>query len=107
MMDDLSLDRQVANEVLFRDRNSSVKNSLKDMLAPDVPIYFACECTRLDCEERIALTTEAFEALHRDRQQFVIKPGHETLAVENVVDTTPDYYVVRKSRPVPEAGEPE
>ena len=53
---------------------------------PDAPIAFLCECSRLDCRDRI----------HRDSEAFVLVPGHEMPEVERIVDQEGDYLIVRK-----------
>jgi len=63
---------------------------------PDAPIAFLCECSRLDCRERIHLTPSRFDRIHRDSEAFVLVPGHEMPEVERIVDQEGDYLIVRK-----------
>lgn len=69
----------------------------EDDLDPDAPIAFFCECSDLDCRERIELMAGRFEEIHRERDLFVVAPGHERIEVERVVDQEGGYLIVRKT----------
>ena len=62
----------------------------------DAPIAFLCECSQLDCRERVHLTPSRFDRIHRDAEVFVLLPGHEIPDVERIVDQEGDYLIVRK-----------
>ena len=55
-----------------------------------------CECGRLDCRERVAMTVAEYEAVRSSATTFVISPGHAIPDVESVVDTTDRFEVVEK-----------
>ena len=65
------------------------------------PMGFLCECGDETCAERIELTREEYERARSDPTLFVILPGHEQGAVEEVVEQADRYHIVRKR-----AGEP-
>lgn len=63
---------------------------------PDAPFGFFCECSALDCRERIVMDPRRYEEIHADTEQFVLVPGHEIPAVEVVVDQEEGHLIVRK-----------
>ena len=60
------------------------------------PIDFICECSREDCTETVSLAVEEYEGVRSSPTLFVIVPGHETLEVEQVVDTDERFMLVEK-----------
>ena len=56
-----------------------------------------CECGRLDCRERVAMTAVEYDAVRTSSTTFVVAPGHELLDFERVVDATDRFYVVEKN----------
>lgn len=104
-----------ANEALFRAYNERVQlgieaikavakeDNQEDMLTDlDEPLQFYCECSDVNCTERIKLTPSHYASIHKDRNRFIIIPGHETKKVEKVIDKEKDYYVVEKFVHAPE-----
>ena len=67
----------------------------------DERLSLICECDRLECAEALRVTPAAYEAIRDDGASFLVLPGHEDLAVEEVIERQDDYLIVRK-RP----GEP-
>ena len=63
---------------------------------PDAPIAFLCECSHLDCRERIQLEPSRFDRIHRDADVFILVPGHEIPDIERIVDQEQDFLIVRK-----------
>lgn len=96
MQDDLSEKRLILNEATQRADNDKARRNLLNILESSDVINFICECSNESCDERIALTNRQFIDLHQSPKEFVIKPDHETVAIENVVVKTPDYFIVRK-----------
>ena len=56
-----------------------------------------CECGRLECRERVAMTAAEYDSVRESSTTFVVAPGHELLDFERVVDTTDRFYVVEKN----------
>ncbi len=54
-----------------------------------------CECSDPDCMEVLDLTHEEYTLL-RDKGHFVVLRGHDTPAVESVVESRDDYDIVDK-----------
>ena len=59
-------------------------------------ILFNCECSDPNCDERISLTIEEFDKLHRIESQFVIVKGHDEPSVESIKATSEKLAVVDK-----------
>jgi hypothetical protein len=103
------------NEAYFRGFNEKLTHELHSLssmaqreghndLVPDEqqPIHFHCECSDEACSMRVRLNIREYRRLHKQRDRFVIRPGHETTRVEKVVARHPDYYVVEKFETPPE-----
>lgn len=93
--------RMRENEELMEELNRRMEQTLEEIREeqdddPDAPIAFLCECSRLDCRERIHLTPSRFDRIHRDPDVFVLVPGHEIPDIERIVDQEGDYLIVRK-----------
>lgn len=94
----LSKRRMIENEVIFRRVNESVKEFVKGdkSISSDVIQPFYCECSRPTCTERIMLSPEKYEQLHKNKRLFITIPGHEFTEVEKVVNVKNNYQVVEK-----------
>jgi hypothetical protein len=116
MMSRFSERRLVENEMVFRQANQKVQDGLEALrlattaeghpeLVPDtdIKLHFYCECSNEKCRERIELTAKKYRSLHKNRQQFVIIPGHEVEDVETVrLRNDGDYSIVEKHMKIPE-----
>jgi hypothetical protein len=88
-------ERLAHNEVLFRTINEQI-DVIAVGLGGDAPYEFICECATSDCFERVALTLEEYERVRGDGSHFLLRPGHEDIEVEQVVEVHEDYVVVQK-----------
>lgn len=92
--------RLINNELLIRRTNKKIKKVIREHTPEEehesLLINFYCECSALDCEERISLTIDAYEKLHLDDSKFVLAPGHEAATVEKTIFTTPQFIIVEK-----------
>ena len=90
------------NEELMEELNRRMERMLEEIREDDEatdaddPIAFLCECSRLDCRERVHLKPSLFDRIHKDPEQFVLVPGHEMPEIERVVDQVGDFLIVRK-----------
>ena len=89
------------NEELMEELNRRMERTLEEIREeddddPDAPIGFLCECSHLDCRERIHLRPSRFDRIHRDPDVFILVPGHEIPEVERIVDQEGDFLIVRK-----------
>jgi hypothetical protein len=88
-------ERLAKNEALFREVNEQVEAVATARFEPET-IQFLCECVEVECVERVELAPEAYERVRSDPARFVVRPGHEQLDIEDVVEREPGYVVVRK-----------
>ncbi len=63
---------------------------------PDEPVPFACECDNAACTRGIELSISDYERAVAPPSQFVVAPGHQDPAVEEVVEEHDAYLVVSK-----------
>lgn len=107
--------RQIENEAVFRGVNEQTTTSIKAVNEmakeeghlslinnDDMKLHFYCECSDENCRERIILATSKYEAFHRDRKQFILKPGHHVKEIEEIVSKKTHYNVVKKFKKPPE-----
>ncbi len=107
----LSERRLVENELIARELNFKVVRGLTELtelavahdqaiLAPDItqPLHFYCECSNIDCTERIQLSPEKYVKIHKESRFFVIAKNHQTPAVEEIIESLALYAIVEKNR---------
>jgi hypothetical protein len=118
-MSDTTSERRLAeNEAVFRKLNEQVNvgfqetnrlaqedNQLEFLVTvknDDEPLHFYCECADEHCTDRIILTMAEYQKIHKNRNRFIIVPGHEVRSVEKVIEKKPAYTVVKKNQDPPE-----
>jgi hypothetical protein len=93
MSDTRSEIRLAENEAVFRKLNEEVNSgfdetnrlALEDkqpefMVSPnsfDKSIHFLCECSDEKCIDRITIKLGEYRKIHKNRNYFMIVPGHE------------------------------
>ena len=82
------------NEPMHRRVNEAIERGLWP--GDDGAWPFRCECARRGCSSLIELTREQYEMLRSHPRRFVVVPGHEEPAIEDLVETHRDYLVVEK-----------
>ena len=100
MSDELQ-ERLGANEAVFREINEGIERGQWPG-EEDALVSFRCECARLGCNDLVELSVRDYEAIRSHARRFILRPGHERIDVEEVVERTPAYLVVEK---VAQAGE--
>ncbi len=96
--------RLIENEVIFRDVNENIKDFLEDEFgSKDKQVSFYCECSKPNCIERIDLTLQEYDELHKNSKQFVTLIGHEFLEVEKIIRKYGNYQIVEKHFQPPKA----
>jgi hypothetical protein len=88
--------RAVHNSLLFRSVNEQIVGLTGSLSADLSDINLVCECWSPSCTGTIRCRLEEFELVHRTGDMFLVLPGHEDLLVEDVVDASNGYTVVRK-----------
>jgi hypothetical protein len=84
------------NELASEDKQSEFK------VGKDDPLYFFCECSDLKCTERMRITFREYGKIHRNRSNFIVSPGHESITIERIVKKNLLFYVVNKYSNLPE-----
>jgi hypothetical protein len=84
------------NEVLYREVNERVLELQNDFGIDDGRTEFVCECARLDCTERISMTTAEYEEVRADPARFAVVHGHQIPEIEDVVEERERYLVIEK-----------
>jgi hypothetical protein len=89
--------RLARNEARFREINERVERDLAPIVDPhDELLPFVCECGRPTCTDTIGLSIAEYESVRSDATRFVVVPGHEIEDVEDVIERTDRFAVVRK-----------
>jgi hypothetical protein len=94
--------RLAANEAIARDINEGIEEALAAR-TEEGHVRMICECGHLDCERVVAIRLEEYEAVRADPLRFVVVEDHVIADVEDVVDRTDRYVVVRKREGTPAA----
>ncbi len=85
--------RVARNELMFRRVNERIQDLGKDW---GETIELVCECGDPDCFDWVDLPKHEVENVARDRDRFVVLPGHELVDVERVVERHDGYVLVEK-----------
>ena len=101
-MEKFSERRLKENEVIFQQANEGVAQFVSEESDDDDPIIkFYCECSNIDCRERITLQASDYHKLHKDQRHFIALDGHEMPKIENIVSKHHGFSVVEKIGPIP------
>ena len=101
-MDKLSERRLKENEVIFQQANEGVAQFVIEESDNDDPIIkFYCECSNIDCRERITLQASDYHKLHKDQRHFIALEGHEMPGIEGIISKHNGFSVVRKKGKIP------
>jgi hypothetical protein len=103
---DSRLARQARNEAQVREINERIESfdkSLEEQGYSDglMTFEFQCECGAGDgnaagCEEQVEMTLKEYEEVRAQSDRFVVRPGHETPELEDIVRRTEEYVIVDK-----------
>jgi len=94
--DESRADRAARNEALFRRVNERLEDVNEGFQLVSDDAEFVCECSSIDCAERIHMPLSRYEALRSVATHFVVKPDHVLPEEERVVERHGDYMVVEK-----------
>jgi len=84
------------NEALYRSINERIEDLNEAFGTLSGAMTVICECGDAACAEQIDLDVATYERVRADPTHFVIRPGHEIEDVEDVIETAPQYSIVRK-----------
>jgi hypothetical protein len=94
---DPRLERIAKNEEVFRAANREISRAEQEGGgAADGMLEVICECGRDSCTGVISLTLSEYNAVHSQEDRFVVLRGHQSEAIERVVDDRGAYLVVDK-----------
>ncbi len=82
------------NESLFRDVNERIEEVSGRW--ENEAASFVCECGTRGCSEMVALTLEQYATVREHPARFVVRPGHELLEFERIVEQGDGYTIVEK-----------
>jgi hypothetical protein len=85
--------RRAKNEALFRDINERLQDLNDDFGTSE----WLCECSDLECVERIEMTDAEYEDVRQHGAHFVLLVGHEQIDIERVVARHGDYVIAEKT----------
>lgn len=96
-MDDVRARKAAKNEALTRSLNEGLARGEEKW--PSEEPTFICECCDLSCVEEVSLSLDDYRHIHKDPRRFIVKPGHEVLEIEKVIDDRGAFKVVEKIGP--------
>jgi len=78
--------------------NEAYWRRVNELDPPDPGVMNAifCECGKLECVDRVPMTAAEYRTARARSTTFIVKPGHELLEIERVVETTDRYLLVDK-----------
>jgi hypothetical protein len=88
--------RAAENELVFRAVNEQILKMTDRFREQLSEIDVVCECSDPSCVGTIRIDASAFGAIDREAGRFIVLPGHEAEAVEQVVERKDKYLVVLK-----------
>jgi hypothetical protein len=89
------------NEGLFREVNERIEQVTHALQATSDRLGILCECGDQTCTERLDVPVVDYERIRADPRLFFVRSGHEIPDVEDVVEQTTEYDVVRKKEGPP------
>jgi hypothetical protein len=94
---DSRLQRLSQNQALFRDVNERVAKLAGEFVMDDA-LTFICECSDTECSAQIELTLDEYERVRSVPSWFVVLPGHEIPAVEDVYERSGRRFLIVEKR---------
>jgi hypothetical protein len=86
-----------ARQALSRIVNERIVQLSDGAGSPGALLAVVCECGNDGCTDRIELTKAEYEAIRANASRFVLRAGHETAAVERVVERGDGYVVTERA----------
>jgi hypothetical protein len=85
------------NEAVFRAVNEEIEVLSHGMAEiSDRMLHIVCECGNIDCVVQLTVPVGDYERVRADPALFFVEDGHEKPGVEDVVDRTDRFTIVRK-----------
>ena len=90
-------ERVSKNEAMYRAVNRELERASQEAgEGPNESLEALCECGEDGCSATLELTVAEYDDAHKERDRFVVAPGHENEEIERVVTRTERYLVVDK-----------
>jgi len=88
--------RLARNEDLFRQVNEKI-DDIAARHGDDAHVYeFFCECSDVDCSERVHLTLPQYAHVREEPARFVVVKGHVLEEIEHVIERAEDHVLIEK-----------
>ena len=91
---DANLVRLATTESIFRNVNERIAESAQRFDADEAE--FVCECGDRSCTHRLETSLDDYERVRAKPTHFLLAPGHENEAIEQVVERRRRFQVVEK-----------
>src|SRR5579884_3504586 len=90
--------RKAMNEAVFREINERIEelHHRFALRTQAEPLSIVCECDRAECTIQFDVPVPVYERVRASSASFFVHPGHEDPAVEEIVDASSHYLIVRK-----------
>jgi hypothetical protein len=85
-----------ANEAIFREVNERLEEINRTFSTVTRSMEIMCECGDMSCAQMLSIPLADYERIRSDPTLFAVLSGHETAAVESVVEQQQGFDVVRK-----------
>jgi hypothetical protein len=97
--------RAARNQALFRGVNEEIRAASEVAACGAETVHdFVCECASETCTTPVRLSLGDYDLVRRNPRRFVVAPGHEEAALEQVVQEGPRATVVEKLGPAGEVA---
>jgi hypothetical protein len=84
------------NEALFREANERIERVSQSLQVGTESFKILCECGDTSCTDQLDVSLPEYERIRRDPTLFFVRSGHEQPEVDDAVERTESYDVVRK-----------
>jgi hypothetical protein len=88
--------RLAENQMLFREINERIEATAEAQGTDPHAYEFVCECSSLECFERLELTLHEYGRIRKRPQRFLVLSGHERPEIEDVVERRGRAAIVEK-----------
>ena len=89
--------RAARNEALFREVNDTIARLEEHSGTRSTEPGFVCECADADCTDQFPVDLDLYQRTREHPKMFFVRPGHQDLALERVVETHTHYLIVEKT----------
>jgi hypothetical protein len=95
-VDDRQKERLAKNEDLFRTVNERIQELAESQGADSHTYEFLCECSDVECTDRVHLTLIEYEHARAESTRFIVAKGHVIHEIEHIVETAEDHVLIEK-----------